>query len=299
MHAFLGVLSHSPRLEKCSLYFAIPHCHDRRLLRGARAILYLDFPLLKELTLFDTTLNLAYFLRHIRFPTTTKTLLKADVPPDQLDGLLSTLFPPNSPIFGRATRLALQHNPAREFKPALEIGETTVQYLDEWDQPPFSPNDIEHTTFTVPLVEAVHRVGHQIRVLRIRLECGLVIRPEVWKDVLEHLPNLEELIYAPGREVDHQWPVFWNLLCQTSGRDLIYRSLRTLRIINPKGIPSDPVGCLAVRWKLGRPLDVFHLRVENCEHSLTRQVIAHLRHFVVQLVFEVIEEAKVVSLASR
>ena len=294
MDPFLEVLSHSPRLEKFSLYFAIPLCCSRELLQNVGAIRKVDFPLLEELTLFDKTLNLAYLLRHLRFPTTTKTLLKVQAPPDQLDDLFSTLLPPGSRPVDRTTRLALRHDSVHEYL-ALEAGKTTIQYLNELDALIVGPDNIVHTTFTHPLMEAARRVGPQIRFLRIRLDCGFVMRPEVWKDLLELLPNLEELIYVPGEDGDHQWPVFWNLLCQTGENGLICRSLRTLRIVNAQGIPSDPVGCLAVRWKLGSQLAVFQLRVGNCECSLAQQILNHLRHFVVEPVIEVIEDGRVVS----
>jgi len=296
MDAFLEVLSHSPRLEKCSLYFAIPQCHSRELLTDTRAVQNVNFPLLEELTLFDKTLNVAYLLRHLRFPTTTKTLLKVDTPPDQLDNLLSTLFLPESHMLDRATRLALQCDGPFEFCPALEVGKTTIQYLNEEDDPAIGPHDITRTTFTLPLMEAAHRIGSRIRFLKIGLKFYYDMQPEVWKDLLELLPNLEELVYIPGEgEGPRQWLAFWNLLCQTTGDEIICPSLRTLRIVNAQGIPSDPVGCLAVRWKFGKPLDVFQLRVGNCDSSVAQQIIAHLSHFVGQLVFEIIEDRKVVS----
>ena len=296
MAPFLEVLSHSPRLEKCSLYSAIPHCYSEESLQDTRPTWTLNFPLLEELTLFDDTLNVAYLLRYLHFPTTTKTLLKLDMSPDQLYGLLSTLFPPNSPMIDLTTRIALQHNPAREFRPALEVGHTTIQYLNDWDGILIGPDDVTHTTFTTPLVEAVHRVGLQVRFLKIRLDCGLVVRGEVWKDLLEHLPILEELVYIPGEEGVYQWPAFWTALSQTGERGLICPSLRKLRIVNPQGVPPDSVRCLSARWKLDRPLEVFHLRVENCERSFAYQTIPYLSPFVGQLIFEVIEERQIVSL---
>ena len=296
MDIFLEVLSHSPRLEKCSLYFAIPQCYSRELLQNTGVVRRVNLPLLEELTLFDETLNLAYLLRHLFFSTTVKTLLKMDAPPDQLDDLLFTLFPHRSPLIDHTTRLALQHNPTCELRPALEVGGTTIRYLNRRDEPPIAePDNIMHTISTLPLMEAAHRLGPQIRSLRIHLECGLVIQPGVWKVLLELLPNLEELTYAPGGHGEHQWPIFWNLLCQTRENGLICRSLRTLRIINVQGIPSDPVGCLAVRRELGSQLNVFQLRVGNCERLLVQQIIPHLRHFVVQPIVEVIEDGRVVS----
>ena len=294
MDAFLEVLSHSPRLEKCSLYFAIPLCHSREMLRNIGAIRKVNFPLLEELTLFDKILNLAYLLRHLRFPTKTKTLLKVEAPPDQLDDLFSTLLPPGSRPVDRATRLALRHDSVHEYL-ALEAGKTTIQYLNELDALIAAPDNIIRTTFTFPLMEAARRVGPQIRFLKIRLECGFVMWPEVWKDLLELLPNLEELTYVPGEDGDHQWPEFWNLLCQTRENGLLCRSLRALRIVNLQGIPSDPVGCLAVRWKLGSQLGVFQLRVGNCERSLAQQILLHLHHFVAEPIVEVIEDRGVVS----
>jgi len=291
MDAFLEVLSHSPRLEKCSLYSAIPQCYSKELLPDTRPTRTINFPLLEELTLFDNTFNVAYLLRYLLFPTTTKVLLKVATTPDQLEGLLSTLLPPNSThAFDGAPQIALQHKSHMEFRPALEIGRTTIQYLNEWDGMLIGPDDITHTTFTLPLVEAVHRTGPSIRLLKIRVNCGLVIPPAVWRDILEHLPNLEELTYIPGGiDVDNQWPDFWNLLCQTGENGSICPHLRTLRIVNIQGVPPDTAGCLVERWKLGRPLDMFHLRVRNCERSVAQQIVTCLRPFVGQLVFEVIE----------
>ncbi|KAF9646619.1 hypothetical protein BDM02DRAFT_2986659 [Thelephora ganbajun] len=297
MDPFLEVLSHSPYLKKCTLYFAIPQCHGRELLQDTRPNRIVELPLLEKLTLFDKTLNVAYLLRHLHFPTATKTLLKVDTPPDQLEGLLSTLFPLDSSPMYHTSRVALHQNFTHGRRPVLEIGDTAIQYLNERDVLVITPNDIAHTTFALPLLEVVHRAGPGIRVLTIRLDRGLVTRPEVWRDLLEHLPNLEELIYGSPEDGDHQWSAFWNLLCQTGGDGLICRSLRTLRIISTRGIPSDLVGCLAVRCNLGRPLDVFQLRVWSCERSAAQQIIAHLRLFVVQLIFEVIEESRIVRLA--
>lgn len=293
MDAFLEVISRSPRLEKCSLYFAIPQCHNRELLRNTGAIRQVDFPLLEELTLFDNTFNVAYLLRHLRFPATTRTILKVDAPEDQLGDLFSTLLPPNSRPVDHATRVVLRHDSVHEYL-ELEAGTTTIQYLNELDAL-IEPEDIVHETFTLPLMEATHRAGPQIRVLKIRLEGGFAVRPEVWKNLLEFLPNLEDLTYVPGADGDHQWPAFWNLLCQTRGDGLICRSLRALRIINTQGIPSDPVGCLAVRWKLGNQLGVFQLRMGKCERSLARQLFLHLRHFVVGPSIEVVGDGQTVS----
>ena len=296
MDAFLQVLSRSPRLKKCCLCFAIPLCHSQELLQDTRPTQTIDFPLLEELTLFDKTLNVAYLLRHLRYPTTTKTLLKVDTPPDRLEGLLSTLFPPNSnPVFDSAPQVALQRT-HMELRPALVIGHTTIQYLDQWGGMLVGPNDIMHTTFTLPLAEVVHRAGPSVRFLKIRLDCGLVVQPTVWKDILESLPNLEELSYMQWEAGDLQWSAFWNALCQTGENGLICQSLRSLRVVNMQGIPPDAVGCLAARWKLERPLDIFQLRVGNCERSLAKHTIAYLRPFVGQLVFEIIEERQVVSL---
>ncbi|KAF9646633.1 hypothetical protein BDM02DRAFT_2989356 [Thelephora ganbajun] len=251
MDPFLEVLSHSPRLEKCFLSFVIPQCHSKEVLRDIRPTRIIELPLLDELTLFDKTLS-------------------------ELEDPLSTLFPHNSPTIDTASRIALQHKPATVFRPALEIGRTTIQYLDEWAEL-IDPNDITHTTFTLPLVEAVHRTGPSVWYLTIRLYCGLIVQPSVWKDILEHLPNLEVLAYVPGEIEDHHWSAFWNLLCQMGENGLI--------------------SCLVARWKLGRPLDVFQLRVWNCERSLAQQIIACLSPFVGQLIFEVVEERQVVRLA--
>jgi hypothetical protein len=294
---FLEVLSHSPRLEKCSLYFSIPHCHSKELLQDTRPTRTINFPLLEELALFDNTLNVAYLLRHLHFPTTTKTVLRVDTPPDQLDGLLSTLFPLSSPTVDHPTRLALQRNSFNGYRPELQIGRTTIQYLNCRDGLIIEPHDITHTTFVFPLMEIVRRAGPEVRWLKIYLDCEVVIQPAVWKDILEHLPNLEELIYIPGEEGDHQWPAFWTLLCQTGENGLICPSLRILRIVDMQGIPPDHVGCLATRWKLGRPLDVFQFRMWNCERSLAQHIIPYLRPFVAQLIFEVVEDRRrVVSL---
>jgi hypothetical protein len=294
MDAFLEVLSHSPRLEKCSLHLAIPHCHSEELLRDTRPTRTVNLPLLEKLVLVDNTLNVAYLLRHLHFPATTKTTLRVDTPPDQLDGLLSILFPPNSPTADRATRIVLQPNSLNSDRTDLEIGHTKIQYLHHLDELPIGPNNTTHTTFTIPLVEAVRRAGPEVRFLKIRLDCELM-PAAVWKDILEHLPNLEELVYMPGEDGDHQWPAFWTL-CQTGENGLICQSLRTLRIVDLQGIPPDPVGCLAARWKLGRPLDVFQFRMWNCERPLARHFIPYLRPFVAQLIFEIIEKKRVVSL---
>ena len=299
IHLFLEVLSRSPHLETCSLYFAIPPCYNKELLQDTPTRI-VNFPFLKELTLFDEPLTVAYLLRHLHFPVATKTLLKLDTPPDQLDGLLSTLFPPNSSIDG-ATRLSLQQKPIHDIRPALEIGHTTIQYLNDWDEDEalvVESDDIAHTTFTLPLVEAVYRVGPQIRFLKIRIDCGLIIQPEVWKELLEHLPNLEELVYVAEEGWDYQWPAFWSLLCQPGGSGLLCQSLRTLRIFNTRGVPTDSAGCLAMRWKLGRPLEVFQLRIKDSDRSLAQQSISCLRPFVAQLIFEVIDagERRIVSL---
>ena len=295
MDAFLEVLSHSPRLEKCYLCLAIPHCHSEELLRDTRLTRTVNLPLLEELFLVDNTLNVAYLLRHLRFPVTTKTILRVDTPPDQLDGLLSILFPPDSPTADHATRIVLQPNSLSSDRTDLEIGQTTIQYFHPQDELPAGPNHTTHTTFTIPLLEAVRRAGPEVRFLKIRLDCGLM-HPVVWKDILEHLPNLEELVYMPGEDGDHQWPAFWTLLCQTGENGLICQSLRILRIVDLQGIPPDPVGCLAARWKLGRPLDVFQFRMWNCERPLARHFIPYLRPFVAQLIFEIIEKKRVVSL---
>jgi len=299
MDAFLEILSHSPRLEKCSLYFAVPQCRSKESLpdTSLRPTWTANFPLLEELTLFDETLNVAYLLRYLRFPTTTKVLLKVATPPDQLEDLLSTLLPPNSShAIDGVPQIALRHKSHMEFRPVLEIGRITIQYLNEWGGLSIEPNDIMHTTFTLPLVEAVRRTGPSVHLLKIRLNCELAIPPAVWRDILEHLPNLEELTYTPGEGVDNQWPDFWNLFSQTGENGTICQHLRTLRIVDFQGVPPDTVGGLVERWKLGRPLDVFQLRVGNCERSVAQQIVACLHPFVGQLIFEVIEKNKVVSL---
>jgi len=298
MDAFLEVLSRSPRLEKCSLYFAIPRCHSKESLQDLRPTRTVNFPLLEELTMFDETLSLAYLLRHLCLPTTTKTLLKVDTSPDELGGLLSTLFPPGSnATFDSPHQMALEQ-PYPERRPALAIGPIRVQYLDEWDDESVDdPNHITHMTFAFPLLEAAHRAGPSVHILKIRLDCGLVIQPAVMKVILESLPNLDELVCQPlGKLEDHQWPRFWEVLCHTGGSGLICPNLRTLRIVDMQGVPPDSVTCLATRWKLERPLGVFHIRVGNCELSLAQHTIAYLRPFVAQLVFEIIgDEGEVVS----
>ena len=299
MDPFLELLSQSPRLEKCSLYFAIPHCYSKESLRDTRPTRIVSFPLLEELTLFDKTLNVAYLLRHLQFPTTTKITLKLDTPPEELDGLLSTLFPSGSSTIDLATEIALQHHPIRQFRPALEIGHTSIQYLNHWHGM-VVPNEVAYATFILPLVEAVHRVGPQVRVLDIRLYHGFVVLPEILKHLLEHLPNLEDLTYMPGEGGIHQWPSFWDALSQIGENGLICQSLRKLRINNtrgfPRGFPPDTVRGLAARWKLERPLEVFHVRLQNCERPLAQLCIAHLSPFVAELIFELIEGGRVVSL---
>lgn len=296
MDAFLEVLSRSPRLEMCSLYSAIPQCHNKELLQDLKPARIVELPLLEELILLDETLNMAYLIRHLRFPSSTKTLLRVETTLEQLEGLLSTLFPPNSnSSFDGASRIALQRESGIEYRPALMIGNTTIRYLAEWDGRVVGPNDIAYTTFSLPLVEAVHRAGPSVRVLRIGLGDGLVVHPMVWKDILERLPNLEELVYAPGEGGDPQWPVFWNLLCQKGENGLICPSLRSLRITSMQGIPPDSVACLAARWKLEKPLGVFQLRVGNCERSVAEHTVAYLRPFVGNLIFEVIEQRQIVS----
>jgi hypothetical protein len=108
--SFLEVLSHSPRLEKCYLCLAIPRCHSEELLRDTRPTRTVNLPLLEELSLVDSTLNVAHLLRHLHVPATTKTMLRVDTPPDQLDGLLPISFPPDPPTADHATRIVLQPN---------------------------------------------------------------------------------------------------------------------------------------------------------------------------------------------
>ena len=69
-----------------------------------------NFPFLHELILFDKALHVTYLLRHLRFLATTTTFLKVDIPPDQFEGLFSTLFPPPPHLFpiDRTTRIALR-----------------------------------------------------------------------------------------------------------------------------------------------------------------------------------------------
>ena len=295
MDAFLEVLSHSPHLEKCSLYFAIPECHSRGSLQDTRPTRTISFPFLEELTLFDETLNIAYLLRHLCLPTTTKTILKVNAPPDELEDLLSTLFPPGTnAALDSPPRIAMEHVLSNASYPALVIGHTTIRYLDEWG-PVLEPDDITHMTFTLPLLEAVIRAGPSVRILKVDPGCDLTIRPAVWKAVLENLPNLEELIYVAWETVDCQWPAFWNLLGQVRENGLICPNLRTLRIVSRQGIPPGSVAGLAARWKLERPLDVFHLRA-HCERSLAQQTVQYLRPFVGRLIFEVAEDTQVVSL---
>ena len=294
MDAFLEILSHSPHLEKCSLYFAIPECYSSELLQDTRPTRIINLPLLEELTLYDETLNVAYFLRHLCFPTATKILLKVNAPADELEGLLSTLFPPgSSPALDSPSRISLEHDPGNASYPALVIGHTTIRYLDEWG-PVLEPNDITHTTFTLPLLEAVNRAGPSVRILKIYPGCDLAVQPAVWKAVLEKLPNLEVLSFMAWETVDCQWPAFWNLLGQVGENGLICPNLRTLRIISRQGIPPGSLTCLAARWKLERPLDVFHLRV-YCERSLAQHAVEYLRPFVGRLVFEVVEDTQIVS----
>jgi len=295
MEAFLEVLSHSPYLEKCSLYFAIPECHSNGLLQDARPTQIINLPL-KELTLYDETLNIAYLLRHLCLPSTTKTLLKVNAPPDELEGLLSTLFPPGSSAsLDSPSRIALEYEHLNEANPALVVGNTTIQYLDEWG-PALEPNDIIHTTFTLPLLEAVNRAGPSVRILKIYSGCELAMQPSVWKAVLENLPNLETLAFMAWETVDCQWPAFWNLLGQVGENGLICPNLQSLRIVSRQGIPPGSLTCLAARWKLERPLEVFHLRV-FCERSLAQHAVEYLRPFVGQLIFEVVENTQIVSIA--
>ena len=219
-----------------------------------------------------------------------------NAPPDELEDLLSTLFPPGSnAALDSPSRIDLQFVPSNAPYPMLVIGNTTIRYLDDWG-PVLEPNDITHTTFTLPLLEAVNRAGPSVRILKIDPGCDLAIRPAVWKAVLENLPNLEELIYMAWEDVDCQWPAFWNLLGQVGENGLICPNLRSLRIISRQGIPPGCVTGLAARWKLERPLDMFHIRV-HCERSLAKQTIQYLSPFVGLLVFEVIEDTQVVSLA--
>jgi hypothetical protein len=141
-------------------------------------------------------------------------------------------------------------------------------------------------------LEAVRRAGPEVRFLKIRLDCGLM-QPVVWKEILEHLPNLEELVYMPGKMATISGQRF-GLLRQTGENGLICQSIRTLRIVDLQGILPDPVGCLAARLKLGRPLDVFQFRI--CERPLARHFIPYPRPFVAQFIFEIIEKRRVVSL---
>ena len=294
MDAFLEVLSHCPHLEKCSLYFAIPECQSRGLLQDTRPTRTISLPLLEELTLYDETINIAYLLRHLSLPTTTKTLLKVNAPPDELEDLLSTLFPPGSnPALDSPPWITMEHESLNASYPALVIGHTTIRYLDEWG-PVLEPNDITHTTFTLPLLEAVNRAGPSVRVLKIYPGCDLAIQPAVWKAVLENLPNLEELAFMAWETVDCQWPAFWNLLGQVGENGLVCPNLRSLRIISRQGIPPGCVTGLAARWKSERPLDVFHLRA-HCERLLAQHTIEYLRPFVGRLVLEVVEDTQVVS----
>ena len=285
MDAFLDVLSHSPHLEKCTLSSAIPQYYNNEMFQDSTQIRIVELPLLGELTLFDKPFNVGYLLRFLSFPATTKTLLKVDVPPDQLDGLVSILFPPNSSV-DTTSRIAFQHDTVTQFCPALEIGNTTVQYLDEWAGT-IDPNTITQATFVLPLLEAAYRAGPFVRLLKIRLDSGLVVQPAVWKVILERLPNLEEIVYMPGEDVDCQWPAFWSLLRQTGENGLVCPSLRILRIVNEQGVPPDVMGCLAVRWNLGRPLEVFQLRAGNCDPLLAHQTITCLTPYVGRLIFEV------------
>ena len=296
MDAFLEVLSRSPLLERCSLYFALPQCYDEEFIRNLRPTRTITFAFLEELALFDKTLNVAYLLRHVSYPPEAKVLLKVDAPPNELEGLLSILCPPDSHVFNTPSRISLHGASPTDLTPSLEIGSTVIQYLDEWAED-LNLNDITQTTFTLPLVEAIHRAGPSIRHLKIRLNCELVVQPAVWKDILEHLPNLESLSYAPGEDVVHDWPGFWDVLCQTGENGLICPSLLTLRVVTMTGAPTpDVVACVGARWRFERPLGVFQLRVGNFERSLAPQTIASLRPFVGQLILEVIERDKVVSL---
>ena len=269
MDAFLEVFSHSPRLEKCTVYFAIPQCNSRGFLQDSKPTRTINLLHLKNLTLFDETLNLAYLLRHLSFPTTTKTLLKADTPPDQLEDLLSTLIPRWSNIeFDTPNQISFECKSHRPDRPVLVIGHTTIEYLDEWG-PVLEPDDITHTTFALPLLEAVHRGGSSVRILKIHIGVELTMQPAVWKVVL---------------------------LGQTGENGLICPNLRHLLITDDQGIPQGSLACLAARWKLERPLDVFHLRVGNCERSLAEHTIEYLRPSVSQLILEIYEGAQFVSL---
>ena len=58
------------------------------------------------------------------------------------------------------------------------------------------------TTFAILLTEVAHLADPPIRFLKISPGYEIVIRPEVWKDLLELLPDLEELAYVPGGEED-------------------------------------------------------------------------------------------------
>jgi hypothetical protein len=229
------------------------------------------------------------------FPPTTRTFLKLNTPSDQLHGLLSTLFPPNSFSIDGATRITLNQSLGHQRRPALKIGCTYIRYLKEGGEFVVAPAQM---TFALPFVEAVHRVGQHIRALTVWLDCGLVMRPEVWRDLLDHLPVLEKLVYRPTQSTDHQWSPFWSLLCRVGGEGLICPSLKTLWIDSMQGIPLDLVPCLSLRCELGRPLDAFRLVVKGCGLSDAQQAIAQLRPLVGQLTFEVIESGRIVSLAS-
>jgi hypothetical protein len=193
---------------------------------------------------------------------------------------LSTLFPPNSFSIDGATRIAFNQSLGHQRRPALKIGCTYIRYLKERGEFVVAPDNPAQMTFALPLVEAVHRVGQNIRPLTVWLDCGLVMRPEVWRDLLDHLP-------------------FWSLLCRVGGEGLICPSPKTLWIDSMQGIPSDLVPCLSLRCELGRPLDAFRLVVKCCGRSDAQQAIARLRPLVGQLTFEVIENGRIVSLASQ
>ena len=46
---------------------------------------------------------------------------------------------------------------------------------------------------------------------------------------------------------------------------------------------------------VGRPLGLFQLSVKNCDHSAVQGVVDHVRPFVAEFVFEIVEERRILS----
>ena len=62
-----------------------------------------------------------------------------------------------------------------------------TRYSNNWDG--LKTNHTAHMTFPLPLLEAVHRTGPEVRLLKIPLDCRFETRTAVWKGILEHLPD--------------------------------------------------------------------------------------------------------------